>query len=77
MKKGLTFKFAQNKQLIDILLATGESKLIESSPKDDYWGGLLPNSQNKLGEMLMMLRDNIRKNKIIFIEGSGLDPIKI
>lgn len=77
MKKGLVYKFSQNRNLIDVLLDTGDAKLIERSPKDPYWGGLLPDSLNKLGDFLMQLRDNIRNNKIIYIEGSGLEPIKL
>jgi len=75
MKRGLTFKFSQNKDLLERLLQTGEKKLVEASAKDPYWGGLLPDSKNMLGELLAILRDNYNKEKSIFIEGSDLEKI--
>jgi ribA/ribD-fused uncharacterized protein len=75
MKKALIYKFDQNRDLLERLIQTGNSKLVERSPKDPYWGGLLPNSLNKLGDFLAELRDNYIKEKAIFIDGSGLDKI--
>ena len=77
MKKGLTFKFSQHKDMLKVLISTGDKKLVERSEKDPYWGGLLPNSLNKLGNMLMEIRENYKKTKTIFIEGSKLEPIKV
>lgn len=75
MKKALIYKFSQNKDLLERLLETGNSKLVERSEKDPYWGGYLPDSKNKLGNFLAELRDNYVKEKKIFIEGSGLEKI--
>jgi ribA/ribD-fused uncharacterized protein len=75
MKRALMFKFSQNKDLLDKLLLTDNARLVEASNKDAYWGGLLPDSKNKLGDMLAELRDNYRKDKKIYIEGSGLEDI--
>jgi ribA/ribD-fused uncharacterized protein len=75
MKRGLVFKFSQNRDLLERLLQTGDKKLVEASPKDPYWGGLLPDSKNMLGELLAILRDNFTKEKTIFIEGSDLEKI--
>ncbi len=61
--------------MLERLLETGGQKLVERSPKDPYWGGLLPDSKNKLGNFLAELRDNYRKEGKFFIEGSGLDKI--
>lgn len=77
MKRGLVYKFSQNKDLLERLLQTGNKKLVERSDKDSYWGGLLPESLNKLGIFLAELRDNYNKDKLIYIEGSGLDKIKL
>ena len=75
MKRGLVFKFSQNKDLLDRLLLTEDKKLVESSPKDPYWGGLVPDSKNKLGEFLGAVRDNYKKEKAIFVDGSDLEKI--
>jgi predicted NAD-dependent protein-ADP-ribosyltransferase YbiA (DUF1768 family) len=77
MKRGLTYKFSQNKDLLDRLVLTCDSKLVERSFKDPYWGGALPDSKNMLGNYLMQLRDNYVKEKKIFIDDSGLEKIEM
>jgi predicted NAD-dependent protein-ADP-ribosyltransferase YbiA (DUF1768 family) len=73
MKRGLVFKFSQNRHLLDELMKTGNSKLVERSPKDPYWGGFLPDSKNKLGQFLAEVRDNYAKEGKIFAEGTDLE----
>ncbi len=65
MKKGLVFKYQQNKDLLDKLIETGDSILIENNPRDLYWAGVLENSINRLGNMLMELRDNFNQTGLI------------
>lgn len=77
MKRGLTYKFSQNKDMLEELVKTGNAELREDSLKDKYWGGLIKGSQNMLGKMLMELRDKYVKTKTVFLEGSGLEPIKL
>ena len=77
MKRGLVFKFDQNRNLIAPLLHTGNAKLVERSDKDAYWGGLLPDSLNKLGNFLMELRENIKNEKSISLSESGLEKINL
>lgn len=77
MRRGLVFKFSQNKDMLAKLLETGDKVLKEESKKDMYWGGLLEGSKNRLGELLMELRDNYKKTKTVFIEGSNLEPIPV
>lgn len=62
MYKGLLAKFDQNPDLKQKLLETGMSRLVEDSQVDPYWGGVLPNSRNKLGEFLMEIRRSLREN---------------
>lgn len=61
MRFGIFAKFTQNLDLKEKLLSTEDAKLIEDSPKDPYWGGSLENSRNRLGELLMELRENLRQ----------------
>jgi predicted NAD-dependent protein-ADP-ribosyltransferase YbiA (DUF1768 family) len=77
MKKGLIYKFSQNPDLLKRLIETGDAVLKEYSAKDPYWGGLLPDSKDRLGKLLVELRDNYKNTGTLFIEGSGLDPIKV
>ena len=59
MFKGLCGKF-KNQRLKTILLNTGDSILIENSPKDYYWGcGYDGTGKNRLGMLLMFLRDQL------------------
>ena len=78
MQKGLTYKFSQNKDLLEKLLKTGNSRLVEKSFKDPYWGGMLEGSKSKLGNFLMELRDNYNEGKGIWLSKSKIDnPIII
>ena len=75
MKRGLTFKFSQNKSLKRKLLETDNKKLYEASRFDNIWGiginskdameidpSFYP-GQNLLGKALMEVRDELRKSK--------------
>lgn len=61
MKRAIFEKFTQHKDLKEKLLLSGNSLLIEDSPRDDFWGGQLPNSKNILGTLLMQLRTQLRE----------------
>lgn len=77
VRKGNMFKFTQNQDLKNILLATGDKYIVEASHYDNIWGiGLsesqakklnpeqvLKNGQNLLGKSLMWVRDEIRKSQ--------------
>jgi len=68
--QGNIYKFEQNQELLDILLQTRGTILVEASPNDTEWGvGLSENKpdimfidkwkgKNKLGYTLTALRDN-------------------
>lgn len=56
---GLFEKFTQNPQLKKRLLETGNAKLIEGNTwHDTYWGVCYGVGANKLGELLMALRED-------------------
>jgi hypothetical protein len=55
-------KFQTHKTLKDLLLSTGDEELIENAPMDYYWGcGRTKTGQNKLGRILMRVREQLRK----------------
>lgn len=63
MMRGLEAKFTQNKFLQDILLDTSDEEIVENSPVDFYWGcGKDGSGQNKLGKLLMELRNKLRQS---------------
>jgi ribA/ribD-fused uncharacterized protein len=54
-------KFSQHADLRDILLGTGDSRIIEHTTNDRYWGdGGDGTGSNKLGEILMRVRESLR-----------------
>lgn len=57
MKKGLILKFSQNPELKQKLLETYDKTLVEFSSRDKFWAGNLVNSKNKLGILLMDVRE--------------------
>lgn len=73
---GILEKFVQNDNLCDLLLCTGNKHIAEASPIDCIWGCGLPETdekiydtsnwkgENRLGNMLMEIRDAINKLNI-------------
>ena len=61
MRRAVRAKFAQNPELLAKLLATGDARLIEHTSTDAYWGdGGDGTGLNRLGEILMDIRDELR-----------------
>lgn len=60
MRRALEEKFTQHRDLRDLLLGTGKAVLIEWSPTDKYWGAHENGGSNRLGFLLMGLRDFLR-----------------
>ena len=61
MRTALRAKFTQP-VLRALLLSTGDRPLVEDSPYDRYWGtGKDGRGKNRLGVLLMELRDELRK----------------
>ena len=50
-----------NAEALRVLISTGDEELIEDSPIDYYWGiGKNGTGQNKLGKLLMNLREELK-----------------
>jgi len=63
MLEALREKF-QDPELHERLLETGRRQLIENSPYDKYWGcGRDGSGKNRLGRLLMKVREELRKNQ--------------
>ena len=61
MYDALKAKFTQHDELKEILLNTGDRKLIEHTENDSYWGdGGNGSGKNMLGKLLMRLREELR-----------------
>ena len=57
MTDAVRAKFTQHEDLRQILLSTGDAKLVEHTDKDKYWGdGGDGRGQNMLGQILMRIR---------------------
>jgi ribA/ribD-fused uncharacterized protein len=62
MDRAVRRKFELHARLRELLLATGEEPLEEAAPTDYYWGvGRDGTGQNKLGQLLMRIRGELRK----------------
>ena len=65
MQKALVAKFIQHQNLKQLLLSTSNWYLIEDSPYDSYWGiGSNGNGNNRLGFLLMKIREQLRSQAI-------------
>jgi ribA/ribD-fused uncharacterized protein len=67
MRAVLRAKFTQHEDLAELLLSTGNSKLIETATVDNtvnrLWGEVNGQGKNMLGLMLMELREELRAKK--------------
>ena len=65
MRRVLAAKFTQHDDLRELLLSTGEARLIETATEDNVvnrlWGEVNGVGQNMLGVMLMDLRQELRE----------------
>lgn len=65
MREVVRAKFTQHDDIRDILLSTGEAKLVEHTKNDAYWGdGGDGSGQNMLGRILMEVREEFRNKRI-------------
>lgn len=60
MRRALELKFTQNLDLKEKLLMTDGAELREYSRRDKFWGGSCKGSANKLGQLLMRLREQLK-----------------
>ncbi len=61
MREAVRAKFTQHEDIRAVLLGTGDELLIEAARNDSYWGyGPDGKGQNKLGQVLMEIRDELR-----------------
>jgi N-glycosidase YbiA len=64
MQTAVLAKFTQNAGLKELLLSTGNAKLVEHTENDSYWGdGGDGKGRNMLGQVLMYVREQLRDGK--------------
>ena len=64
MRRAVLAKFTQHENLRELLLGTGDRKIVEHTANDSYWGdGGNGTGQNMLGRILMEVREQLRKEK--------------
>lgn len=64
MRRAIAAKVRQHPSVQDVLLSTGNSLLIEHTPRDSYWGdGGDGSGKNMLGKILMEARSALLEQK--------------
>lgn len=61
MERGVRAKFDAHPDLKALLLGTGEARLVEANVHDEYWGIGSGKGANRLGRLLMKLRETYRQ----------------
>jgi len=61
MREACVAKYSQHADLREYLLSTEYRELVEDSPTDAYWGIANGKGKNRLGEILMQIRQELRK----------------
>lgn len=69
MKQALRKKFSTHPELRKLLLGTGQEYLVEQAPRDAYWGNAGGQGKNRLGALLMEVRDELRSGKAVALDG--------
>ncbi len=65
MKQCAELKFESDAQLADLLLATGEARLIEGNTwNDSFWGVCGGRGKNHLGKILMRVRSQLQDTSV-------------
>ena len=60
MRTALMAKFTQHEDLRDLLISTGDARLVEHTTNDSYWGdGGDGTGKNRLGHLLMEIRKHL------------------
>eukprot|EP01048_Picozoa_sp_COSAG05_P013118 COSAG05_NODE_1366_length_5062_cov_15.988762_4_plen_258_part_00 len=60
MLKALRAKFSAVTAMKHLLLGTGDAVVVERTPRDCYWGDGLGSGKNRLGQLLMQVREELR-----------------
>jgi ribA/ribD-fused uncharacterized protein len=60
MKVALYAKFTQYEELRNLLMQTGDEGLAEHTENDNYWGDGLGKGLNRLGILLMEVRESLK-----------------
>ncbi len=64
MQQAVLQKFRTHADIREILLATGDELIVENAPIDYYWGcGKDGSGKNRLGEILMAVREILRQHQ--------------
>lgn len=59
MRKAVLAKFNQHEDLCEMLILTGNAKIVEHTSNDSYWGdGGNGSGKNMLGQILMQIREH-------------------
>jgi N-glycosidase YbiA len=62
MREAVLAKFTQYEDLRELLLSTGDAKIVEHTEKDGHWGdGGDGRGKNMLGRVLMDVRERLRE----------------
>jgi ribA/ribD-fused uncharacterized protein len=73
MLRALHAKFSQNPDLAEILLSTGDCRLHEDSPHDQYWG---VRGKDRLGRLLEYVREGIKCRRSSEANTVHLSPLE-
>jgi ribA/ribD-fused uncharacterized protein len=72
MRHGVRRTFETHADIRAILLGTGDQEIVETAPRDRYWGcGADGTGPNRLGQILMEVREALRQPGADAGDGGG------
>lgn len=60
MRIAIQYKFSNHSELKELLMSTSDYEIVEHTTNDSYWGDGGGNGQNKLGKLLVELREKFK-----------------
>jgi ribA/ribD-fused uncharacterized protein len=74
MRRAVLAKFRAHPEIRAVLLSTGDEPIVESAPRDYYWGaGARGTGRNRLGQILAEVREQLRREPPVETPGP---PVK-
>ena len=79
MRAVLRAKFSQHEALRELLLDTGSHRLVEAGTTNNavnrFWGEVHGKGKNTLGNLLMELRDELRKERDLAVSSQSASKV--
>lgn len=77
MYYGVLYKFYQNEDICQKLIATNEEEIVEDTVKENFWGiGINKDGRNNYGKILQLVRTKVRSDNMSYYTKEGYEKLE-